>query len=70
MDRLNLTYSIGNSPCKDCDDRHSHCHAECERYKAYRQHCDRIAKDKERERLSTPEWSRDMVRFVWQKTKK
>lgn len=24
------------SPCKDCKDRHSGCHAECEEYKAFK----------------------------------
>lgn len=25
-----------NSPCQDCKERHFKCHAECERYKAYK----------------------------------
>lgn len=24
-----------NAPCKDCTDRHIHCHSECEKYKAF-----------------------------------
>ena len=23
------------APCKDCSDRHLHCHSECERYKTF-----------------------------------
>lgn len=25
-----------NAPCKDCADRHSGCHSECDRYKDYK----------------------------------
>lgn len=25
-----------SAPCKDCEDRHEGCHAECERYKVYK----------------------------------
>lgn len=24
------------APCKDCDERHPHCHGECEKYKEYK----------------------------------
>lgn len=24
-----------NSPCKDCPDRHAHCHSACNRYGEY-----------------------------------
>ena len=25
------------APCKDCEDRHSGCHSECEKYKAFKE---------------------------------
>ena len=30
------TFSAGTAPCKGCSDRHTLCHSECEKYKAYR----------------------------------
>ena len=27
------------APCKDCPDRHLHCHSECEKYAEYKEHC-------------------------------
>lgn len=35
-----------NSFCKDCPDRHLHCHSECDRYKDYR-----TRKDEENKRI-------------------
>lgn len=26
---------MNKSPCKDCPDRHLHCHSECDRYKTF-----------------------------------
>lgn len=28
-----------NSPCKDCPDRHAHCHSACNRYGEYARPC-------------------------------
>ena len=28
-------------PCKNCEDRHQGCHAECESYAEYRDFCDK-----------------------------
>lgn len=28
--------ATANSPCLNCPDRHLHCHAECEKYKEYK----------------------------------
>lgn len=37
-----------NPPCKDCADRHSLCHSDCERYRQYKSN-----------RRSFNEWQRD-----------
>lgn len=33
-------------PCKDCQERHPHCHSECEAYLAYDADRQRIRKEK------------------------
>lgn len=38
------------SPCKDCSDRHSLCHASCERYLGFRKELDETSR-KRRERI-------------------
>ena len=32
---MNNIYRGENAPCKDCQDRHSGCHPQCEAYKLY-----------------------------------
>ena len=34
------------TPCKDCEERHPLCHAECERYMAYKAEAAEIKKKK------------------------
>ena len=34
------------APCKDCPDRHPHCHSECGRYKEYANWCESERKRK------------------------
>lgn len=38
------------SPCKDCPDRHPHCHSECEKYKAFDALCEQARKKRNLER--------------------
>ena len=40
-----------NAPCKDCEDRHNLCHSSCEKYRAFRDERERIAKGREREQI-------------------
>lgn len=30
------------APCKDCPDRHLHCHSTCEKYIAYNKECEEL----------------------------
>ena len=32
------------APCKDCPDRHLHCHSTCEKYIAYNKECEELRK--------------------------
>ena len=34
------------APCKDCKDRHHSCHAECERYKEWKEPLEKARKQK------------------------
>lgn len=36
-------------PCKGCDGRNEHCHAECERYLAFAAECDQRRKERGRD---------------------
>ena len=41
-------------PCKNCTDRHAACHADCERYKAYRASLEeRHAEEQKRREVNT-----------------
>lgn len=53
------------APCKDCPDRHTGCHAECEKYQTF-------AKEREEERqarglknASIPSIPRRVVKMIW-----
>ena len=41
-------------PCKNCTDRHAYCHADCERYKAFRASLDeRHAEERKRREVNS-----------------
>ena len=65
--KLNLTMAIKGSPCHKCEERHSKCHAECEKYIKYQEKCKGIQKQKEAERLATPE-NEHMKKCAWKKS--
>ena len=65
--KIPLAMAISGSPCKECENRHPNCHSECKAYLAYKAKCDRITKQKEAERLATPE-SEHMKKCAWKKS--
>ena len=58
-----------NAPCKDCWDRCEGCRRTCSEYYLFRQDRKRIAKLKERDRASTPEICKTVVKQIWKEMK-
>jgi hypothetical protein len=50
------------APCKDCPDRHLHCHSECERYKTFKQECDELRE--KRNKIKQAEYTIDRIRYA------
>ena len=53
------------APCKDCQERCEGCHKTCSEYYLFKQHRKRIAARKEKDRVSTPEICRSVVKQIW-----
>lgn len=66
--RLVLIQSMNSSPCQNCEDRHSGCHSECDAYILFRKRCDKVAEEKEKDRLGSPEPSRRMIQYMRKKS--
>ena len=66
--RLILIRSISGSPCQNCENRHSGCHSECLKYASFREKCDKVAAEKEKDRLATPQPSRKMLQYMKDKS--
>ena len=58
------------APCKDCSDRHTGCHSECEKYKEF----DKVNKERRKakgdETASMPEIPRKVVKQIWKEMKR
>ena len=57
------------APCKDCQDRCEKCHKTCSEYYLFKQERKRIANQKEKDRVSTPEICRTVVKQIWKEMK-
>ena len=62
---------IRNPPCRDCPDRTAECHADCERYLAYRAECDRMRRERIESSKGLPDYERIAKairrKVMWQK---
>lgn len=54
-----------NAPCKGCLDRHFNCHGTCHKYQQFKLENEKIAEQKEKERLATPSLCRKVVKQIW-----
>ena len=54
-----------NAPCRECENREQGCHSRCDLYAEFRKRVDGVKAERERERASTPEFARDVVRQIW-----
>ena len=56
------------APCKDCQDRCEKCHKTCSEYYLFKQEKKRVAKQKEKDRMATPQPSKKMLQFMKNKS--
>ena len=54
-----------NAPCKNCEDRHTGCHAECEKYKAFAEEREKHRQERGLKTASMPELPRKVVKQIW-----
>lgn len=57
---------MASNECKDCLERHPHCHAECEKYKKFREKIDQRnkARDEIRAKEKSVAWAKwNAVRY-------
>ena len=47
---ISKIYKGPNAPCKDCPDRHSGCHAECDKYQEYAKYMENERKERDKAR--------------------
>ena len=59
-----------NAPCKDCQDRNPGCHWTCSEYYLFKAERKRAAEEKERQRVSTPEICKKVVKQIWKEMKR
>ena len=53
------------APCKDCRDRCEKCHMTCSEYYLFKTDLKRVADKKEKDRASTPEVPKTVVKQIW-----
>ena len=52
-----------NVPCYRCEERHSHCHVECERYKEYEQQNAARREKRLQEKMQANAIAEDIIRL-------
>ena len=45
-----LPITLVQGPCKDCTERHQHCHGSCEKYAKFRAKCEALSEERQRKR--------------------
>ena len=53
------------APCKDCNDRHTGCHAECEKYKRFAEEREYNRQERGKKNAALPELPRKVVKQIW-----
>ena len=63
--KVNLKRTV--SPCYDCKDRHSGCHAECEKYKSWKVEDLEKKSQRNAEKSRYLEGTKEVLLTTWQK---